>query len=326
MDSCRILLLDYLRPIILSPILILSIALSFHEISLSSRLRRLGLFTLVVFSTGFSVGLPSTAGPIWSYGWGLLNAWAGLVWVPLWLWCLDARLSYLLHYSRDSACSEIWSVQEYPAKKSLARASWTLDLLTDFRAISWSYGLRRDSPWRDSRAKYPAVDTYAMKRDKLRIELSTCSRDYTSFTLDLLLRVISLCAETELLSICSNLYMRSLRHMSIPSVLQAYSNSPLHGAVHLVTRAIAVATCTYCLLISIHNVITMVQMGLFLIRTKRVPPEWMFPPIFGNKFNTSLPSEYRLSSQEHRQQLTSNDRILVTNMARHVQLQSNHAL
>jgi hypothetical protein len=325
MDSSWTLLLDYLRPVILSPILILSVALSLHEIFLASQLRKLGLFTLVVFSIGLSVGLPSTASPIWSYGWGLLNAWAGLVWAPLWLWCLDARLSYLLHYSRDSTCSEIWAIQQYPAEISLTRASWTLNLLTDFRGISWSHGLRKDSPWRDLRARYPAADAHAMKKDKPRIEVSMCSRDYTSFPLDLLLRVLSLYAETELLSVCSNFYVRSLRHMSVLSVLQAHSNSPLHGAVLLVTRAIAVATCTYCLLISIHNVITMVQMGLFLTRTKMVPPKWMFPPIFGKKFNTSLPSEYRLSPKE----LTAIDfhgRILVTNMARHVQLQSHHPL
>lgn len=288
MDSRWTPLLDYLRAIILSPILILSVALSLHQIFLASQLKRFGLFTLVVFSTGFSVGIPSTASPIWRYGWGLLNAWAGLVWVPVWLWCLDARQSYLLHYSRDNACSKILTVQGYPAKMSLNRASWILGLLTDFRGISWSHGLRRDSPWRDVRARYPAVDTHATEQDAPRVELLMCSRDYTSFALDFLLRVVSLYAETELLSICSNLYMRSLRHMSIPSVLKAYWSSPLHGAVLLVTRAIAVATCTYCLLISIHNVITMVQMGLFLTRTKRVAPKWMFPPMFGNKFNTSL--------------------------------------
>lgn len=159
-----------------------------------------------------------------------------------------------------------------------------------------------ESPWRDPRARYPAVDTHAMKQYKPRIDPSMCSKDYSSFALDLLLRGLSLYAETELLNICSNLYMRFLRHMSIERILQAYSNSPLHGAAFLVTRAIAVATCTYCLLISIHNVITMVQMGLFLTRTRRVPPpEWMFPPMFGNKFNTSLPSQYHLSSKEHRQ-------------------------
>ena len=301
MDSRWNVLLDYLRPVMLSPILILSVALSLHEIFLASRLRRLGLFALVLLSTGFSVALPSLASPVWNYGWGLLNAWVGLVWVPLWLWCLDARSSYLLYYTRDSANSETWTVHGYPAKISLSRTGWVLSLLTDFRGICWSHGLRRDSPWRDLRARYPAVDTHAMKQYKPRIDPSMCSRDYSSFALDLLLRGLSLYAETELLNICSNLYMRFLRHMSIERVLQAHSNSPLHGAAFLVTRAIAVATCTYCLLISIHNVITMVQMGLFLTRTRRVPPDWMFPPIFGNKFNTSLPSQYHLSSKEHRQ-------------------------
>jgi hypothetical protein len=87
-------------------------------------------------------------------------------------------------------------------------------------------------------------------------------------------------------------------HLVQLSILQTFWDSPLRGAVHLTTRAIAVATCTNCLLISIHNVITMVQMCLFLARTKRVPPGWMFPSIFGHKLNANLPGEYRLTSQQ----------------------------
>lgn len=53
-------------------------------------------------------------------------------------------------------------------------------------------------------------------------------------------------------------------------------------------RAVVAATCTYCLIVSIHNFITITQMSWFWVRTGTVPPLWMFPPMFGHSLTADI--------------------------------------
>lgn len=277
---------QYLQPIVISPFQLLAFALVFEEVILAKQPRKLALFALAILLTGYSIGLPSTAHPAWQYGWGLLNTWAGTVWTPLWLWCVDARSSRRIRYKPSNGTSGGCEIQERPAATFTERIGWVMDLLSDFRAISWSHGHRKDSPWRGLRGPCSKDGTDAPKKDQA--VLSDLSRDHKSFARDLLSHLLSLCAAITLLSFCSFQYQRHLRIISAQNTLVWTDETLGYQIVLATTRAVVAATCTYCLLVSIHNTIIIAQKGWFWLRTGSVPPVWMFPPIFGHKLTADI--------------------------------------
>jgi hypothetical protein len=173
------------------------------------------------------------------------------------------------------------------------------DLLTDIRAVAWSYGLRRDSPWHKTRA--------SPGQEKEQIEPTTASGGHrpSAFIQGCLLRCVVLCAETELLSISANYYTHSLHDPD--------SRSTLEQLEAKVSRALVVAACVYCLISIIHTVTTLAQMVWFFARTRQAPPTWMFPPLFGAKISWDLASK---STSLPRAALVEHDRLTnQTNLA-----------
>jgi hypothetical protein len=279
MESLSMLSFPHMLPIILSPIPTLAVALVFQEITLASQVRKCGLFALIIVSTNLSIGFSSTLNPIWSYGWGLFNAWAAIVWTPLWLWCLDPCSCQRLHRRMDCQPESptLWVVQQRPSAPSFARLYWIADLLTDIRAVAWSHGLRKDSPWHKIRA--------SPGQEKKQIEPKTASDCHRPSALiqGCLLRCVVLCAETELLSISANYYAHSLHDVDSRPTLEQ-----LPGTV---SRALVVAACVYCLISIIHTATTLVQMFWFFARTRQAPPIWMFPALFRGKISWNLASK-----------------------------------
>lgn len=276
----------YLQPIVFSPFQLFAIALVLDKPVLASQLRKLIFFAFIILSTGYSTGLPSTAHPAWKYGWGLLNTWAGIVWTPLWLWCVDSRSSRCIRYKPCGGTTGDWVIQECPTSASIERVGWTLDLLSDFRAISWSHGHRKDSPWLN--LQNPCSKDGIDERMKDRAELSDLSKDSKSFARDLFFHMLSLCTAVMLLKFCSFQYQQHLRLVSAHNTLVWTDGTLSYQTILATTRAVVAATCTYCLLVSIHNTITIAQKGWFWVRTWSVPPVWMFPPIFGHKLTADI--------------------------------------
>jgi hypothetical protein len=279
-------LLKHILPILFSPIPTLGISLIFQESIWASQIRRCSLFILIIALACLSIWSSSTLNPIWSYGWGLFNAWSAIVWTPLWLWCLDTRSCQRLHRTTDSKFQATWTVEQRPAASWFARFCWTMDLLTDLRAVAWSHGLRKDSPWHMIRASSPS-DVPQKEKEQIEPTIASGDREHSVFYRDCLLRLVVLCAKIVLLSIAAKYYVRFL--------LDVDGGSTLDYSIHKTTRALVSAACIYCLISSIHTVVTLAQMSWFFARTRQQPPTWVFPPLFGSKLSMNLASKSRIA-------------------------------
>ena len=317
-DSYSTIIFKHMLPILLSPISILGISLIFQESSWASQRRRCSLFILIIALACLSIWSSSTLNPIWSYGWGLFNAWSAIVWTPLWLWCLDTRSCQRLHRTTDNKSQTTWTVEQQPAASWFARFCWTMDLLTDLRAVAWSHGLRKDSPWHKIRVSSPPD---VPREEKRYIEAAIVSddREHSAFLRESLLRLVVLCAKIELLNIAANYYVHFL--------LDVESRSALDYSIHKTTRALVSAACIYCLISSIHTVVTFAQMAWYFVRTRQAPPTWMFPALFGSKISMNLASKSNIAfAHVHRAPWLTDQphSVLVTNLARRLPLQPHH--
>jgi hypothetical protein len=160
-----------------------------------------------------------------------------------------------------------------------------MDLLTDLRAVAWSHGLRKDSPWYEMRASSPS-DVPQKEKEQIEPTMASGDRGHSAFFRDCLLRLILLCAKIEMSNIAANYYVHFL--------LDVDSRSTLDYSIHKTTRAFVSAACIYCLISSIHTVMKLAQVVWFFAHTRQAPPTWMFPPLFGSKISMNLASKSRI--------------------------------